>query len=170
MWQDDQQQDATHSTREEYALWPASAHLPVLQQRLCEQVPNEEAHGVVHNEEKLKELICRRVPSTTTTLHQVPRDCQVHQHVLRKEASNSEMLNVQPNISAHIWAEKPYSKTLGQIRAVGAGQELSMWHMQPEHCLKGFVGHAHEESSLNSSASLPVPSMLVKLAKRKGLA
>ena len=52
------------------------------------------------------------------------------------------MLDVQPNIPAQIWAEKPYSKTLGQIRAGGAGQELSMWHMQPELCLQGFVGHA----------------------------
>ena len=157
VWQDVRQQDSTRSTREDYALWPASAYLPVLQRRLCEQVPNEEAHGVVHHEEKLNDLICRRVLSTTTTLHQGPRDCQVHQHVLRKEASNSEMLNVQPNISAHICTEKPYSKTLGQIRAVGAGQELSMWHMQLKLCLKGFAGHAREESSL-------------KLAKRKGLA
>ena len=82
------------------------------------------------------------------------------------------MLNVQPNISAHIWAEKPYSKTLGQIRAVGAGQELSMWHMQPELCLKGFAGHSHEESSLNSNASLPVPSMSCETGQeeRSGLA
>ena len=120
VWQDVRQQDAIRSTREDYALWPASAHLPVLQQRLCEQVPNEEALGIVHNEEKLKELICRRVPSISTALHQVPRDCRVHQHVckaLRKEAGDSEMLNVQPNVLAHIWAEKPYSKTLGRIRA-----------------------------------------------------
>ena len=145
MWQDVRQQDASRSTREDYALWPASAHLPVLQQGLHEQVPNEEAHGVVHHEENLNDLICRRVLSATTTLHQGPRDCQVHQHVckaLRKKAGNSEMLNAQPNIPAQIWAEKPYSKTLGQIRAGGAGQELSMWHMQPELCLQGFVGHA----------------------------
>ena len=52
VWQDVRQQDATHSTREEYALWPASAYLPVLQQGLHEQGPNEEAHGAVHHEEK----------------------------------------------------------------------------------------------------------------------